>query len=153
MGQLAIALESLGWDYGDNVAVEIAGTSVYEIDGAGTKWAPLKGTRKYNKDAFIVIKNLDRNPTVPSQPNPDLKAHHANLDMSIGWEQHLKNGNLWRGEVELTMQGGETDEQLIYTVEVFVVSPTQQLAQYIITTMYPEYESVFIDDEPVGIPA
>ena len=77
LGQLAIALESLDWDYGDNVAVEIAGTSVYEIDGAGTKWAPLKGTRKYNKDAFIVIKNLDRNPTVPSQPNPDLKAHHA----------------------------------------------------------------------------
>ena len=77
LGQLAIALESLGWDHGDNVAVEIAGTSVYEIDGAGTKWAPLKGTRKYNKDAFIVIKNLDRNPTVPSQPNPDLKAHHA----------------------------------------------------------------------------
>ena len=73
--------------------------------------------------------------------------------MSIGWEQHLKNGNLWRGEVELTMQCGETDEQLIYTVEVFVVSPTQQLAQYIITTMYPEYESVFIDDEPVGTPA
>ena len=77
LGQLAVALESLGWDYGDNVAVEIAGTSVYEIDGAGTKWAPVKGTRKYNKDAFIVIKNLDRNPTAPSQPNPDLKAHHA----------------------------------------------------------------------------
>ena len=77
LSQLAIALESLGWDYGDKVAVEIAGTSVYEIDGAGTKWAPVKGTRKYNKDAFIVIKNLDRNPTVPSQPNPDLKAHHA----------------------------------------------------------------------------
>ena len=77
LGQLAVALESLGWDYGDNVAVEIAGTSVYEIDGAGTKWAPLKGTRKYNKDAFIIIKNLDRNPTVSSQPNPDLKAHHA----------------------------------------------------------------------------
>ncbi len=77
LGQLAIALESLGWDYGDNVAVEIAGTSVYEIDGAGTKWAPVKGTRKYNKDAFIVIKNLDRNPTVSSQPNPDLKQHHA----------------------------------------------------------------------------
>ena len=75
--ELSIALESLGWDRGDNVAVEIAGTSVYEIDGAGTKWAPVKGTRKYNKDAFIVIKNLDRNPTVPSQPNPDLKAHHA----------------------------------------------------------------------------
>ena len=77
LGQLAIALEKMGWDSSDNIAVEIAGTSVYEIDGAGTKWAPVKGTRKYNKDAFIVIKNLDRNPTVPSQPNPDLKAHHA----------------------------------------------------------------------------
>ena len=33
LGELAVALESLGWDRGDNVAVEIAGTSVYEIDG------------------------------------------------------------------------------------------------------------------------
>ena len=76
LGQLAIALEKMGWDSNDNIAVEIGGTSVYEIDGAGTKWAPVKGTRKYNKDAFIVIKNLNRNPTEPSQPNPDLKAHH-----------------------------------------------------------------------------
>ena len=77
LGQLSIALEKMGWESGDNIAVEIAGTSVYEIDGAGTKWAPVKGTVKYNKDAFIVIKNLDRNPTVPSQPNPELKAHHV----------------------------------------------------------------------------
>ena len=76
LGQLAIALEKMGWDPGDDIAVEIAGTSVYEIDGAGTKWAPVKGTVKYNKDAFIVIKNRDRNPTVPSQPNPDLKQAH-----------------------------------------------------------------------------
>ena len=76
LGQLAIALEKMGWEAGDDVVVEIAGTSVYEIDGAGTKWAPVKGTRKYNKDAFIVIKNLDRNPTVPSQPNPELKQAH-----------------------------------------------------------------------------
>ena len=74
--ELAIALENLGWQDSDNIAVEIGGTSIYEIEGAGTKWAPVKGTRKYNKDAFIVIKNLDRNPTVPSQPNPNLKAHH-----------------------------------------------------------------------------
>tara|TARA_R100000027_G_scaffold61991_1_gene53783 strand:- start:221 stop:520 length:300 start_codon:yes stop_codon:yes gene_type:complete len=77
LGQLAIALEQLGWEAGADVAVEIAGTSVYEIEGAGTKWAPLKGTRKYNKDAFIIIKNRDRNPTVSSQPNPELKQHHA----------------------------------------------------------------------------
>ncbi len=71
LGQLAIALEKMGWDAGDDVVVEIAGTSVYEIDGAGTKWAPVKGTRKYNKDAFIIIKNRDRNPTVSSQPFPE----------------------------------------------------------------------------------
>ena len=71
------AIQTLGWDPNDNLAIEIGGTSVYEIEGAGTKWAPVKGTRKYNKDAFIVIKNLDRNPIVPSQPNPELKQHHA----------------------------------------------------------------------------
>ncbi len=76
LGQLAIALEKMGWEQGDNIAVEIAGTSVYEIDGAGTKWAPVKGTRKYNKDAFIVIKNRSRDPFVPSQANPELKQHH-----------------------------------------------------------------------------
>ena len=31
LGQLAIALEKMGWEQGDNVAVEIAGTSVYEM--------------------------------------------------------------------------------------------------------------------------
>ena len=77
LGQLAIALEKMGWDSEDNISVEIAGTSVYEIDGAGTKWAPKKGSVKYNKDAFIVIKNLDRNPTVSSNPNPELKPHHG----------------------------------------------------------------------------
>ena len=75
---LVKAVAALGWDVtNDDIHVEIGGTSVYEIDGAGTKWAPVKGTRKYNKDAFIVIKNRSRNPTVPSQPNPELKAHHA----------------------------------------------------------------------------
>ena len=49
------ALAALQLDL-DDCEVVIGGTSVYEIDGAGTKWAPVKGTRKYNKDAFIVIR-------------------------------------------------------------------------------------------------
>jgi len=71
---------ALGWDINDDVQVEIGGTSVYEIDGAGTKWAPVKGTRKYNKDAFIVIKNRSRNLTVPSQPfsEGEFKPMHSN---------------------------------------------------------------------------
>ena len=73
---LALTIEKLKWESSDNIVVEIGGTSIYEIEGAGTKWAPVKGTRKYNKDAFIVIKNLDKNPTVSSQPNPELKQHH-----------------------------------------------------------------------------
>ena len=59
----------LGWDVrNDDLHIEVGGTSVYGIDGAGTKWAPLLGTRKYNKDAFIVIKNRSRDPVVPSKP-------------------------------------------------------------------------------------
>jgi hypothetical protein len=65
--QISNVMEKLGWECEDDIRVEIGGTSVYMIDGAGTKWAPVKGTRKYNKDAFIVIKNRSRDPVVPSQ--------------------------------------------------------------------------------------
>ena len=83
LGQLSIALEKMGWDGGDDVAVEIAGTSVYEIEGAGTKWAPVKGTRKYNKDAFIIIKNRSRNPTISSvNDDPERLAHHSKVEAS-----------------------------------------------------------------------
>ena len=65
---LVKTVAELGWDVrNDDIHVEIGGTSVYEIDGAGTKWAPVKGTRKYNKDAFIVIKNRSRDPFTPSK--------------------------------------------------------------------------------------
>ena len=77
MNRVQDFIETLGWDSSDNIAVEIGGTQIYEIEGAGTKWAPKKGTRNYNKDAFIVIKNLDRNPVISSQPNPELKQHHG----------------------------------------------------------------------------
>ena len=64
------AYTDLGWDMmNDDIHVEIGGTSVYEIEGLNTKWSPLKGTRKYNKDAFIVIKNRSREPFAPSKPN------------------------------------------------------------------------------------
>ena len=74
------AVESLGWDVRkDNIVVEIGGTAVSGIhqgEDYNKKWATPYGVRKYNKDAFIVIKNLSRIPFGPSQPNPDLKAHH-----------------------------------------------------------------------------
>ena len=62
-------IHTLGWDTNDDIHIEIGGTSVYEIEGLNTKWSPLTGTRKYNKDAFIVIKNRSRDPVVPSKAN------------------------------------------------------------------------------------
>ena len=78
---------------------------------------------------------------------PKVMTHTVN-DMIISWDEHRRNGNVWRVEVELAMQGGESDEQLIYNVAVDVVAPTPELAQYIVTTMYPDYASVSVPDEP-----
>jgi hypothetical protein len=88
---LVEAVAALGWDVtADDIHVEIGGTSVYEIEGAGTKWAPVKGTRKYNKDAFIVIKNRSRNPTVPSiNDDPERLPHHSKVEAS---EQQSDSG-------------------------------------------------------------
>ena len=76
--------QKLGWDnLDDNIVVEIGGTSVSGIDVGeeyNKKWQSPKGTVKYNKEAFIIIKNLSRSPVVPSEPNPDLIAHHLNPD-------------------------------------------------------------------------
>ena len=46
------------------------------------------------------------------------------------------------------MQDTPGEEPYSYNVEVYVVSPTQSLAQYIVATMYPDYEAIFVDDEP-----
>ena len=73
-------------------------------------------------------------------------------DMTVSWDQHLKKGNIWRVEVELSMQDevgpGVSSGTMFYTVEVYVVAPTSALAMYIVTTMYPDYESISVDDEP-----
>jgi len=78
--ELAVLLEKLGWEDGDEISVEMAGTQVSGIDVGeeyNKKWQSPKGIRKYNKDAFIVIKNQSRRDLSKSQPNPELKAHHA----------------------------------------------------------------------------
>ena len=64
-------ISKLGWDCYDDVVVEIGGTQVSGIDVGeeyNKKWQSPIGTRKYNKDAFIIIKNLSRSPFTPSQP-------------------------------------------------------------------------------------
>ena len=78
--EISSIIDKLGWEENDDIVVEIGGTQVSGIDVGeeyNKKWQSPIGTRKYNKDAFIVVKNLTRSPVEPSQPNPDLKAHHA----------------------------------------------------------------------------
>ncbi len=75
------AIAKLGWDCYDDVSVEIGGTCVSGIDVGeeyNKKWQSPIGTRKYNKDAFIVIKNLSRTPFEPSKPMEEFKQQHQN---------------------------------------------------------------------------
>lgn len=72
LGQLAIALEKLGWDKNDKLEVNIGGicfSGIEQTEGVNPKWAKPYGTTTYQDTAFIVIKNATRNPVVPSKPN------------------------------------------------------------------------------------
>ena len=75
-------IATLGWDVvNDNIVIEVGGTQVSGIEqpeGYNKKWASPFGHRKYNKDAFIVIKNLSRNDDTKSQPmDREHKPHHS----------------------------------------------------------------------------
>ena len=70
-------ITALNWSYDDEVVVEVGGTAVsgiHQAEGANERWSTPFGIRKYNKDAFIVIKNVDRNPVVPSQPPDEVRS-------------------------------------------------------------------------------
>ena len=76
--------KELNWQLEDDISIEIAGSQVYEIEGDGTRWKPVKGTRKYNRDAFIVIKNRDRNPTLPSVAPPVVSEETVTMEAQQG---------------------------------------------------------------------
>ena len=89
------AYTELGWDMrNDDIHVEIGGTQVSGIEqpeGYNKKWSSQKGDRKYNKDAFIVIKNRSLNLTVSSVPNTELKPHHIKVaEQEIAIQQDEK---------------------------------------------------------------
>lgn len=70
LGQLAIAIQELGWKHDDLLEVGIGGcafSGIEQTEGANPKWSKPYGTTSYQNDAFIVIKNVSRNPVVSSQ--------------------------------------------------------------------------------------
>ena len=81
MIDISSAIEKLGWDLeNDEIDVGIGGTSVSGIDVGevyNKKWQSPIGTRKYNKDAFIIIKNQSRRDLTKSQPMEEFKPHHG----------------------------------------------------------------------------
>jgi hypothetical protein len=110
-------IATLGWDVmNDNIVIEVGGTQVSGIEqpeGYNKKWASPFGHRKYNKDAFIVLKNLSRNDDTKSQPmDREHKPQHSyepvqpqditvNMDGGVGGSWTVKEMK-------------ETDDELNY---------------------------------------
>jgi hypothetical protein len=46
-------------------------SGIHQGENYNKKWAAPYGTRRYNKDAFIVIKNQDRRDLSKTQPFPE----------------------------------------------------------------------------------
>ena len=70
-------------------------------------------------------------------------------DMHVSFTEHLKHGNVWGVEVSLPL-GGTPHDTPESTIEVLVdiIAPNRELAYYIVSVMYPDYESIYIPDEP-----
>ena len=63
-------MRTLGWTGDDSFEVNVGGcaaTGTATHPDANPKWAKPYGTVTYQSDAFIVIKNSNKNPVVPSQ--------------------------------------------------------------------------------------
>ena len=63
-------ITELGWEPTDEIVVQVGGvaaTGTATHPDANPKWAKPFGTVTYQPDAFIVIKNVNKNPVVPSQ--------------------------------------------------------------------------------------
>ncbi len=80
--------KDLGWEVGDELLIEIGGTvtsGINQPDGYNERWSLQKGNHKFNKDAFIIIKNSNRNPVVSSLSKPqqdELTDDKLNYDTS-----------------------------------------------------------------------
>lgn len=65
-------IAELGWESTDEIVVQVGGvaaTGTQTVSTSNPKWSKPYGSVTYQKDAFIVIKNVNRNPVIPSQPN------------------------------------------------------------------------------------
>ena len=71
-------------------------------------------------------------------------------DMYVTFRDHIRHGNVWTAEVELSMQDTLDEPAYPLLVVVDVVAPNRDLARYIVAEMYPEYSSITIENEPLS---
>ena len=60
-------IAELGWEPTDEIVAQVGGcaiTGTATHPDANPKWSKPFGTVTYQKDAFIVIKNVNRNPVI-----------------------------------------------------------------------------------------
>ena len=92
--QVALIAQRYGWEEGDEIVVEMAGTQVSGIDVGevyNKKWQSPIGTRKYNKDAFIIISNQSRRDLTRSQPmDREHKPQHPYTPQSLNISEEKK---------------------------------------------------------------
>lgn len=70
-------------------------------------------------------------------------------DLIIDFENHLKNGHVYLVEVELPWQDAPDEAPSSITADVYVIAVNQDQAQYIVSTMYPDYASISAHHEPI----
>ena len=71
-------------------------------------------------------------------------------DMYVTFRDHIRNGNVWTAEVELSMQDTLDEPAYPLWIVVDVIAPNRDLARYIVAEMYPDYESITIQNEPLS---
>ena len=70
-------------------------------------------------------------------------------DLIVDFDNHLKHGSVYLVEFELEWQDHPDDAPNTITVDDYFIAPNPDLAQYIITTLYPECIGIFVHEEPI----
>lgn len=65
-------------------------------------------------------------------------------NLLIDYDVHLGSGRVWEVEVELP------DEDSTIALKTHVIASNRDLAQYIAASIYPDYDSIAIGDEPLS---
>ena len=81
--------------------------------------------------------------------NTSQRKKQMSADMIVDYDAHLKSGRVWRVDISLPMQDCPEDKPDFLNVSVDVIAPNRDLAQYIVSVMYPDYDALSIPDDPL----